>query len=310
MAIARFSSWDAICVRKELTDIGRKLARLPVDPRIGRLILAGARRTVSSEILVIAAALATPDARERPRDRQEAADAAHTQFADEESDFLSYWKCWNFLRDIKAQLSRNQFRRACQDNFLSHSRVREWQESHRQLARAAATAGLKERSSRRTSAAAIHRAIATAFLANIAHRTGGAPGEYEIAGGQKAYLWPGSAAWWCPPKWLVAGELLETSRRYLRTAARIERGWIEQLAPRLLKRSYFDPHWAADAGAAMVFENVSLFGLRVVHRRRRPLARLDPKHARELFLHAGLSARWLRRAGEVSRPERRTASRA
>jgi ATP-dependent helicase HrpA len=278
----------AICERKELTDIGRKLARLPVDPRIGRLILAGADENCLTEILVIAAALATPEVRDRPRDRQEAADAAHAQFADEQSDFLSYWKCWTFLRDIKAQLSRNKFQKACQDNFLSPTRVREWQEAHRQLARAAAAADLHEQPPQRDASAAIHRAITTAFLANIAHRTGGAPGEYATAGGGRAFLWPGSAAWSNPPKWLVAGEVVETSRRYLRVAARIERQWIEQLAPHLLKRSYHDPHWAPDQSAAMVFENASLNGLRVVHRRRRPLSQIDASHARELFLFAGL----------------------
>ncbi len=277
----------AIDERRQLTELGRSLGRLPVDPRIGRLILAGADENCLQEILIIAAALETQDPRERPHDKHEAADEAHAQFADQQSDFLSFLKLWDFLRDVKRQLSRNKFQRACRDNFLSFNRVREWQEVHRQLAGITAGAGLHQQS-RRDDYDAIHRALLTGFLSNVAHRSDGPQHEYHAAGGNTAYVWPGSGTAARPPKWLVASEVVETNRRYLRCVAQIQRAWIEELAPHLVNRSYDDPHWDPTQGAALVFESILLFGLRVVHRRRVRLAATDPEHARDLLLFDGL----------------------
>lgn len=275
----------AVDDRHQLTDLGRRLSRLPVDPRIGRIILAGERENCLHEILIIAAALELQDPRERPSDQQEAADAAHAQFADEQSDFMSYLKLWDFYHELKGRLSRNQLRRACRDSFLSHNRVRDWLEIHRQLLRLCSQAGFAIQP-RRNDHDRIHRALLAGFLSSVAYRSD--QYEYTVAGGQKAILWPGSAAYGRRPKWVMAGEVLETSRRYLRTAARINPRWIEPLAEHLVKRTHRDPHWDPTLGAAMVVESVSLFSLPIVRHRRVPLAAVDPVHAREMFIEHGL----------------------
>lgn len=276
----------AIDEGRELTNLGRSMARLPVDPRLARILLAAADERCLAEALVIVAALEIQDPRLRPSDRQEAADDAHTRFADDHSDFLSLLKLWDFYHDLKATLSRNQLRRACQDHFLSHNRMREWAELHRQLRELTAQTGLVLEP-RRHDFNALHRALLTGFLSNIALRSG--EREYTVAGGQKALVWPGSAVYELRPKWALAGEVIETSRRYLRTVARIHPGWIEPAAMHLVKRDYREPHWDPGLKQAMVYERVSLFGLNIVRRRRVRLAAVDPEHARELLIDHGLA---------------------
>ncbi|HVA48887.1 MAG TPA: ATP-dependent RNA helicase HrpA [Pirellulales bacterium] len=271
--------------RQQLTELGRQLSRLPVDPRIGRIIMAGVRENCLHEILIIAAVLDLHDPRERPSDQQEAADQAHARFADEQSDFIGFLRLWDFYHELKGRLSRNQVRKACREFFLSHNRMREWLEIHRQLLKFCGQAGF-ELHPRRNDYERIHRALLAGFLSSIAYRSD--PYEYTVAGGQKAMLWPGSAAYQRRPKWVIAGEVLETNRRYLRTAARIHPRWIEPLAEHLVKRSHRDPHWDPSVGAAMVVENVSLFGLPIARERRVPLAAVDPVYARELFIEHGL----------------------
>ncbi|HWB09744.1 MAG TPA: ATP-dependent RNA helicase HrpA [Pirellulales bacterium] len=275
----------AIDDRRQLTALGRQLSRLPVDPRIGRIILAGVQENCLHEILILAAVLELQDPRERPADRQEAADQAHSRFADEQSDFLSLLKLWDSYHEWKGRLSRGALRRTCRESFLSSNRMREWLEVHRQLLRLCAQAGFGT-GPRRNDPERIHRALLTGFLSSVAYRSD--PQEYTVAGGQKAALWPGSAAYQRRPKWIVACEVLETSRRYLRTAARINPRWIEPLAEHLVRRTHREPHWDPTAGAAMVVESVLLFGLPIVRQRRVPLAAVDPAHARELFIEHGL----------------------
>jgi ATP-dependent helicase HrpA len=270
---------------RALTDLGRQLSRLPVDPRIGRIILAGVQENCLHEILILAAVLELQDPRERPSDQQEAADQAHAQFADEQSDFLSLLKLWDFYHDWKGKLSRNALRRTCREFFLSHNRMREWLEIHRQLLKLCEQAGFKVQP-RRNDHEQIHRALLAGFLSSIACRSD--QYEYTVAGGQRAVLWPGSAAYERRPKWIMAGEVLETSRRYLRTAARINPHWIEPLAGHLVKRTHRDPYWDPTAGAAMVVESVSLFSLPIVRGRPVRLAAVDPAHAREMFIEHGL----------------------
>jgi ATP-dependent helicase HrpA len=270
---------------QELTELGRQLSRLPVDPRIGRIILAGVRENCLHEILIIAAALELQDPRERPSGQEEAADQAHARFRDEQSDFISFLKLWDFYHELKAGLSRNQLRRACREFFLSYNRMREWQEMHRQLLKLCSQAGFSV-PPRRNDHECIHRALLAGFLSSVAFR--GDQFEYRVAGGQKALLWPGSAAYQRRPKWIMASEVLETSRLYLRTVARINPRWIEPLAEHLVKRTHRDPQWDPTVGAAMVVESVSLFGLPVVRQRRVRLAALDPAHAREMFIEHAL----------------------
>jgi ATP-dependent helicase HrpA len=275
----------AIDERQDLTALGRSLARLPVDPRIGRMILAGVDEGCLEQILVIASALAVQDPRDRPNEREQAADESHARWADEKSDFLGYLKLWDFYHELKRQLSRNRLRQACQQNFLSFSRLREWLDVHRQLLKITAQSGLAAQR-RAIDYDAIHRALLVGLLSSVALRSD--RHQYTVAGGLKAFLWPGSAAVDKRPKWVVAAEMVETNRRYLRTVARISPGWIESLAPHLVKRTYSEPHWDPTVGSAMVFERVTLYGLPVVRRRRTRLAPIDPAHARQLFLSHGL----------------------
>ncbi len=277
----------AIDEGRELTDLGRRLVRLPVDPRIGRMVLAAAEERCMSEVLVIAAALEVQDPRLRPVDKQQAADECHVQFADESSDFLAYLNLWDFYHGLRAKLSRNQLRKACRQNFLSYNRMREWLDIHRQLRQLADEAGFKQSSTTEKDLYdSVHRALLSGLLANVAYCQSGY--EYTGAGGSRYYLWPGSGVFEKKPKWIMAAELVETTRLYARTVARIDPDWIEPMAEHLVKRSYSDPHWSRRAASSMAYEKVSLFGLPVVQRRRVRLGPIDPETSRELFIRHGL----------------------
>ena len=280
----------AIDNQRKLTDIGRRLSRLPLDPRIGRIIVAADENNCLSEILIIAAALAIQDPRERPLEHQEAADQAHSQFTTEGSDYLGYFKLWDFYHQQKEKLSRNKLRKACQQNFLSANRLREWTEIHRQLRQLMTTGGLTCRS-RKDDPESIHRCLLSGYLSGIAHRTGDR--EYTGAGGVKFYIWPGSSLFDSKPKWCVVAELVETNRRYGRTAGIIQPNWVEPLAKHLVQHHYSEPHFHQKSGTVMAFERVTLFGLPIVQRRRAPYARIAPEESREIFLRDGLAGRQL-----------------
>jgi ATP-dependent helicase HrpA len=275
----------AIDDEEQLTPIGRQLSRLPVDPRIGRMILAGHEEHCLAELLIIAAALEVQDPRERPLEKQQAADEYHAKFFVEGSDFLGYLKLWDFFHELKAKLSRNQLRKACRQNFLSFNRIREWADVHRELMELAAEAGFKA-GPRREQYASVHQAILTGLLSSVATRGEGY--EYSAAGGGRCQLWPGSSLLASKPKWIVAAEIVETTRRYLRVCARIDPRWIEPLAGHLLKRSYSDLHWDAESGSALAYERVSLFGLTIIARRRVAYGPIDPATARQLLIQQGL----------------------
>jgi len=278
--------------RRELTDLGRQLARLPVDPRIGRMVLAAAQERCLPEVLVIAAVLEIQDPRDRPHDKQQAADEAHARLADPASDFLAFLKLWDFYHELRTKLSRNQLRKACRQNFLSFNRMREWLDIHRQLKQLADEAGLtakhpaKDSRSDEQRYAAVHRALLAGLLSNVATRGEGY--EYTGAGNMSFHLWPGSGVFAGKPKWIMAAELVETTRTYARTVARIDPEWIEPLAQHLVKRTYNEPHWSRRMGAAMAYERVTLFGLTIVPRRRVRYGPIDPIAARELLIRDGL----------------------
>ncbi|MBM79322.1 MAG: ATP-dependent RNA helicase HrpA [Planctomycetaceae bacterium] len=268
-----------------LTEFGKRLSRLPVDPRIGRIILAGHDENCLHEVLIIGSALEIRDPRERPIDKQEAADRAHEQFAHEDSDFLGYLKLWDFYQGLKKKLSRNQMRKACRQNFLSYNRMREWQDVHRQLLQLVESAGLKQHR-RQDDSTAIHKALLAGLLSSVAVLTD--KFEYTAVGGNKVFLWPGSAMFEKKPKWVVAAELVETTKRYLRTVGKIQPEWIESLAEHLVTRNHSEPHWVQASGAVMAYEKVSLSGLTIVPKRRVPFGPIDPKVCREIFIHYGL----------------------
>jgi ATP-dependent helicase HrpA len=274
-----------------LTPTGRALARLPVDPRLGRMILEADRLGCLQEVLVIAAALSIQDPRERPADRRGAADEAHRRFADPSSDFLSYWRLWEYLRSQAQARSSSSFRRLCTAEFIHYLRVREWQELVAELRRAARdlTLGVN------TTAAhpdLVHRALLAGLLSHIG-LWDPARREYLGARGARFALWPGSSLARRPPRWVVVGELVETSRLWGRTAARIAPDWVEPLARHLVTRTYAEPRWDRRRGGAVADERVSLYGLTVVDGRPVDYARVDPAGARELFIrHALVAGEW------------------
>ncbi|QDU93595.1 ATP-dependent RNA helicase HrpA [Lignipirellula cremea] len=275
----------AIDEDRELTDLGRQLSRLPVDPRIGRMILAAHDEHCLGEMLIIASALELQDPRERPVEKREAADEMHARHVDEKSDFMSILKLWDFYHQLRSDLSRNQLRKACQKNFLSANRLREWTDVHRQLRELADQTGLLM-SPRKNDYLAIHRALLTGLLSGVAFKSDAH--EYTGAGGVKFHLWPGSGPFKKKPQWIVAAEVVETTRRYGRTIAAIEPEWIEPLAQHLVKCSYSEPHWSKKNSAVMCYEKVSLMGLPIVPKRRVRYGPIDPEYARELFLQHGL----------------------
>lgn len=275
----------AIDRNRQLTPLGRELSRWPVDPRVGRMILAAEDHNCLEEMLIIASGLEVQDPRDRPAEKAQQADQCHAQWADPASDFFSILKLWDFYHQLKKTLSKNQLHKACHQNFLSYNRLREWADIYRQLRQLVEESGRKSRA-RRDDFDAVHRALLTGLLSGIAYRS--ETYEYTGAGGNRLHLWPGSALFHQRPKWVVAAEQVETSRRFCRVVARINPDWIEPLAGHLVSRSHNDPHWDARAGSAMVYERVSLFGLLIVPRRRVPLGPVDPPTARQLFIQHGL----------------------
>jgi ATP-dependent helicase HrpA len=277
-----------------ITELGRRLARLPVDPRLGRMILQADAEGCVREVLVLAAALSIPDPRERPADREDAARQKHARFADERSDFISYLNLWDYLRDQRQERSGNAFRRMCREEFLHYLRIREWQDLTGQLRSIAGEIGIREARGSQEPAdpARIHAALTAGLLSHIGLREGDSR-EFTGARNTKFVLAPGSVLTKRPPRWVVVAELVETSRLYGRTAARIEGEAVERIAGHLVQRTYSEPHWDAPRGAVMAYERVTLYGLPLIPRRRVNYAEVDPVLARELFIqHALVEGDW------------------
>lgn len=275
----------AVTESGELTPLGRDLAKLPVDPRIGRMVLAARQEDCLTEILVIASAMSIQDPRDRPHDKQFQADECHAAFRDERSDFLGWVKLWKEYRDRKRHLSSSKLRRWCRDNFLSYVRMRELDEVHRQLAELAGSLGMHP-SSREADPAAIHRALLAGLLSNIGLKSD--TGEYVGARGMKFLIHPGSALHKAGTRWIMAGELVRTTRLYARTIAPISPEEIERAAQHLVKKSYYDPHWSRDSGRVTAYERVTLYGLELVGKRRVHYGPIDPALSRKLFIHHAL----------------------
>ncbi|MCH2126202.1 MAG: ATP-dependent RNA helicase HrpA [Pirellulaceae bacterium] len=269
----------------ELTDIGRQIARWPVDPRISRMILSSSHEKCVREILIIASALEIHDPRERPTGHEKGADAAHARYAHPSSDFLTYLNLWDYFQNLKQDLSRRQLRRRCTKEFLSFNRLREWQDVHRQLKQLLQESGF-ETNAHNKDYAAIHRSLLSGLLSNVAKKIDRR--EYQGLGGMKSVLWPGSHVIQENPKWLVAAEIIETSRRYLRTAARISVNWIEPLANHLIERTYKNPHWSRKQGTVLASEKIHLFEMPVTTHQGKPYGAIDPIGARDLFIREAL----------------------
>ncbi|HEX5513689.1 MAG TPA: ATP-dependent RNA helicase HrpA, partial [Gammaproteobacteria bacterium] len=292
----------AVDAARNLTDLGRRLARLPIDPRIGRILLQAGREGCVAEALVIAAVLSIQDPRERPLDAQQAADEAQQSFRDQRSDFVGYLNLWRTYREQARHLSSRKLTEWCRGQFLSPARMREWVDIHRQLSELAA--GLELRANDQPAEyPQLHRALLSGFLSNIALR--GEASEYTGARGIKLHIFPGSGVFKTRPKWLMAAELVETARLYARDVADVRPEWIEALAGHLVSRSYLEPHWEARAGQVAAFENVSLYGLLLTARRKVNFGPIDPVLAREIFLRDGLVRQGVRTRGAFLAHNRR-----
>ncbi len=269
----------------DLTPLGRRLARLPVDPRIARMLLAATELRCLREVLVIAAALSVQDPRERPIDRQEAADQIHATFRHEDSDFLSFLNLWGFLEEQRRHLSNSKFRKLCQLHFLSWNRVQEWYDVHQQLRALMHEMGFAENAAD-GSYEEVHRSLLAGLLSNLGFRDEGR--EYLGARGSRFFVHPSSGQFEKGPKWVMAAERVETTRQYGRIVARIQPEWVERAAPHLIQRSYSEPHWQAGAGQVAAFERVTLYGLPIVPRRRVNYGPVNPAEAREIFIRFAL----------------------
>jgi ATP-dependent RNA helicase HrpA len=299
----------------QITGLGRKLARLPVDPRIGRMILEADRNGCTREVLIIAAALSIQDPRERPADAQPQADEKHRRFADPDSDFTAYLNLWDYLAERQRELSSSAFRRLCRAEYLNYLRVREWQDLRGQLQRLAGDLGVTV-SSDTAERSRVLVSLLAGLLSQIGMKAesaaatpGGAQGpaqgpgaagagrrpraEYVGARNARFAIFPGSGLARKSPDWIVAAELVETSRLWARTVARIEPEWVEPLAGHLVKRSYSEPHWEKKRGGAVALEKVTLYGVPLVTDRKVNYGRIDPPAARELFIrHALVEGDW------------------
>ena len=297
----------------QLTETGRQMARLPVDPRIARMIIESGKQGCAREILVIAAALSIQDPRERPSDNQQAADTAHRRFAQPESDFLAFVALWDYLGERQRELSGSAFRRLCRAEFLNYLRVREWQDLHGQLASLARDLGINTKTSS-SERVRVHTALLAGLLSQVGMKVvlvpgkpgagrQGTPGgpergrrplpEYLGARGTKFAVFPGSGLARKPPDWVIAAELVETSRLWARTVAAIEPEWVEPVAAHLVKRSYSEPRWSRTQGSAVATEKVTLYGIPIVADRTVLLHRIDAVLARELFIrHALVEGDW------------------
>ncbi|WTC17872.1 ATP-dependent RNA helicase HrpA [Streptomyces cellulosae] len=287
--------------RKRLTPTGRKLAQLPVDPRLARMVLEAERNGCVREVMVIAAALSIQDPRERPADKQTQADQQHARFRDETSDFLAFLNLWRYIREQQKERGSSSFRRMCKQEYLNFLRIREWQDIYAQLRTVAKQMGI-HLNDQDAPADRIHVSLLAGLLSHIGMkdvkeskdsgqgggRREGGRNEYLGARNAKFAVFPGSALFKKPPRFVMSAELVETSRLWARVNAKIEPEWVEPLAEHLVKRTYSEPHWEKDQAAVMAYEKVTLYGVPIVAQRKVNYGRIDPELSRELFIRNAL----------------------
>jgi ATP-dependent helicase HrpA len=277
---------DALDKQGNLTDTGRRLAKIPTDPKLARMLLAAADLGSLHEVAIIVSALSIQDPRDKPADKLPQAEAKHAQFKAEDSDFLTLLNLWNAFEEQKKHLTNSKLRKYCQDNFLSYIRMREWHDIHTQIMQVArGDLGLKT-SGNPANYEQIHMALLPGLLSNIGFRHE----QYEYLGarGLKFFIFPGSGQHKARPKWIMAAEQVETSKVYARTVAKIEPEWIEACAQHLVKRNYYDPHWEKNAGRCGVYERTLLYGLTLQAKRKVPYENVDPKASRDMFIRHAL----------------------
>jgi ATP-dependent helicase HrpA len=275
-----------------ITRTGRQLTRLPIDPRLGRMVLEASKQGVGREVIAVVSALSIQDVRERPLEKRAHADQLHARFNDPTSDFLTLLALWNHLEVRQKELSSSAFRRECRAEFLNYLRVREWQDLYRQLSRAAKDVGVHVGNERKDDPDAVHKSLLSGLLSQIGLRDL-VKRDYLGSRNTRFVIFPGSVLSKKQPDAVMAAELVETSRLFARTVGRIDPLWTEPLAGDLLKRTYGEPHWEKKQGAVVAYERVTLYGVPIVQRRRVQYARIDPEHSRELFIrHALVEGEW------------------
>ena len=270
----------------ELTPIGRQLAQLPVDPRLAKMLISAVDFGSVYEVMIIVSALSIQDPRERPTEKQQASDEKHRRFADKKSDFLAFLNLWNYLQEQQKELTKNQFRRQCQKDFLNYLRIREWQDIYQQIRLAVREMGLPINSEK-----AEYQQIHTALLSGLLSHIGLKEAEkQQYLGARNAHfaIFPNSVLFKKQPKWVMAAELVETSKLWGRMVAEIEPEWIEPLAEHLTKKSYSEPRWSKSRGAVIADEKVSLYGVPIVAARPVNYGAIDPRVSREIFIQSAL----------------------
>jgi ATP-dependent helicase HrpA len=277
---------EAVDAGRNVTELGRQVARIPVDPQLGRMLAEARRFGALDEVLTLVAVLSIQDPRERPADLRAEADARHAAFADARSDFLALLNLWQAWQGVRAERSGSQARRWCRDNFLSAARMREWEELRAQLADVVAEFGWRP-GEKPASAEAIHRSLLPGLLGNLGEKT--EKGDYLGARGLRFVIAPGSPLRERPPKWVMAATLTETQRVYARIAAAIEPQWIETAAHHLVRRSYGEPEWVPERGYVAARETVTLYGLTLAAGRRVNFGSIDPAEARRIFVREALT---------------------
>jgi len=271
--------------KTELTKSGRSLSRLPVDPRLAKMVLTADGLGALREVIIIVAALSIQDPRERPQEKRGAADEKHGRFDDPDSDFIAFLNLWNYLEEQQSELSNSQFRKLCQKDFLAYMRIREWQDIVYQLSTVCNEMGIKATTNVADSER-IHQSLLSGMLSHIGFKD--EKQIYKGARNSQFHIFPGSGLFKKSPKWIMSAELVETSKLYARINARIDLKWVEGFAQHLVKRSYSEPHWEKKPGAVIAFEQQTLYGLLIVNKRRCVYSNIDPKVSRELFIRSAL----------------------
>ena len=291
----------AVNEKQQLSTLGRKLAKLPIDPRLARMVLAGAERGCLRDVLIVVSALAIQDPRDRPADKRQAADQAHQRWHDPDSDFVALLNLWHGIDNARDALSGNQLRRWCREHYINYLRMREWHDTFRQLRQLLRDMDIEvpaplprdeneseeqAKQARRKTSGKLHQALLSGLLSHLGTLLENR--EYLGARNRKFMIHPGSGLAKKTPKWVMAFELIETTKLFARTVAKIDPQWIEPQAEHLVKRSYSEPHWEMKRAQVVAFEQVTLFGLPIVARRRVHYGPIAPQESRELFIRRAL----------------------
>ncbi len=272
--------------KKRLTPIGRKLSRLPIDPRLARMVIEAPNFACLKEVMVIAAALSIQDPRERPSDKQQSSDDKHKRFFDKESDFITFVNLWDYIQTQQKSLSGNQFRRQCKQEYLNYLRVREWQDVYFQIHQA-----MREMDTKLNDEPGSYQGIHSALLVGLLSHIGlkdQEKNEYQGARNARFHIFPASGLFKKQPKWIISAELVETSKLWGRVVAKIQPEWIEPIAKHLIKRSYSEPHWSKKQAAVMAHEKIMLYGIPIVPKRLINYGAIDPTISREIFIRSAL----------------------